>query len=80
MKQTRSLSEFTWCPKLPDFTLIKFGEVYSTKYPIVTILSKKLPHYFWLYFHIQKIIHILLMKMFYNLGARFHGLRLVRHL
>ena len=21
MKQTRSLSEFTWCPKLPDFTL-----------------------------------------------------------
>ena len=22
MKQTRSLSVFTWCPKLPDFTLI----------------------------------------------------------
>ena len=22
MKQTSSLSEFTWCPKLPDFTLV----------------------------------------------------------
>ena len=73
IKQTRSLSEFTWCLKLPDFTLIKFGGVYRTKYPIVAILSKKLPHYFWLYFHIQKIMNFLLIKMFYNLGARFHG-------
>ena len=24
MNQTRSLSEFTWCPKLPDFTLLEY--------------------------------------------------------
>ena len=29
MKQTRSLSEFTWCPKLPDFTLRVDKIIYS---------------------------------------------------
>ena len=27
MKQTSSLSEFTWCPKLPDFTLYKIWKL-----------------------------------------------------
>ena len=27
MNQTGSLSEFTWCPKLPDFTLGEFTHV-----------------------------------------------------
>ena len=29
MKQTRSLSDFTWCPKLHDFTLIPYNIYYK---------------------------------------------------
>ena len=53
MKHTSSLSEFTWCPKLPDFTLLQ-----SQK--IVCILASSddpgempLRHFIWA-FAVQK--------------------------